>query len=303
MKQKGEKRTFRGHACSLARIGPQSLALISSAAGLFLFSQCGGSRAGPGLRRAPCPTLEIVSPTDPVVAYNALGGEFARLSEERRAYLTGVEREIIGSIPSGTRTLLDVGAGDGTRALRIAREASIQDVTLVEPAERMLTNPGSARVCRLRAEELGQMAPAFDVILCLWNVLGHIFPAQARVAALREFGRLCAASGQIFVDVSNRYNFCHYGMRPTLARFTRDQFSWSETSGDTLTSWDTPSGRVSTRGHVFHDPEFRNLARLAGLQIRKRKVVNYASGATETWAGRGHLLYTLASQVSRDYHQ
>src|SRR5258708_18683680 len=62
---------------------------------------------------------------DPVAAYNRLAQHYARLADRREAYLRGMERIILSRIPRGTRSLLDVGAGDGARALRIAAETGI----------------------------------------------------------------------------------------------------------------------------------------------------------------------------------
>ena len=39
---------------------------------------------------------------DPVAAYDRMAGSWARLSEERRAYLEGIERLIVSAIPRGS---------------------------------------------------------------------------------------------------------------------------------------------------------------------------------------------------------
>jgi hypothetical protein len=74
---------------------------------------------------------------DPVDAYDRIAGSFARLSEERRAYLEAIERLIVSAIPRGSKSLLDIGAGDGVRALRIAQAAGLKEVVLLEPSEAM----------------------------------------------------------------------------------------------------------------------------------------------------------------------
>ena len=236
-------------------------------------------------------------------AYARLARSFAQLSASRSKYLAGIEREIAGAIPSGSGSLLDVGAGDGTRALRIAQAARIERVTLVEPAEGMLGAVSNATVSSLRAEQLGRFSGSFDIVLCLWNVLGHVFPSRAREQALRGLARLAAPGARVFVDVSHRYNFRHYGLLPTVGRYLRDRWAWTESSGDTEVHWDTAEGRVATRGHVFRDQEFRNLAAGAGLVILDRRAVDYASGERRRWSGQGHLLYTLAPVATGDYPQ
>ena len=63
---------------------------------------------------------------DPVLAYDHLAGIYGELAEKRRLYLGGVEREILTRIPPGSASLLDVGAGNGGRASRIASHAGIR---------------------------------------------------------------------------------------------------------------------------------------------------------------------------------
>ena len=225
---------------------------------------------------------------DPVAAYDRIAGSSARLSAERRAYLEAIERLIVSAIPPGSRSLLDIGAGDGVRALRIAEAAGLSEVVLLEPSAEMRRNwPANATTWAMRAEDLGSKSGQFDVITCLWNVLGHIFPAGARSEALRQCARLLAPGGRIFIDVSHRYNARHYGLFPTLWRWVRGA------SGDVVVHW-RPEG-VSTAGHVFTDREFAELCRTVGVVVERRFVVNYATGAVCRWSFQGHLLYVLRS--------
>lgn len=222
---------------------------------------------------------------DPVDAYDRIAPSFAQLSEKRRAYLEAVERLIVSAIPRGSKSLLDIGAGDGTRALRIAGGAGIREVVLLEPSAAMRGSwPATVKAWPVRAEELHARSGQFDAITCLWNVLGHIFPAGARSEVLKQCARLLAPGGRIFVDVSHRYNARHYGVWPTMWRFLRGG------SGDVAVKW--PDG-VTTAGHVFTASEFAALCRAAGVSIERRFVVDYANGAVRRWSFQGHLLYVL----------
>jgi 2-polyprenyl-3-methyl-5-hydroxy-6-metoxy-1,4-benzoquinol methylase len=223
---------------------------------------------------------------DPVAAYDRIAPSFARLSEERRAYLDAVERLIISAISPHARSLLDVGAGDGVRALRIAQAAGLREVVLLEPSAAMRENwPSSVTAWTMRAEDLHAQQGQFDAITCLWNVLGHIFPASARVEAIRQCARLLAPGGRIFIDVRHRYNAVHYGWLRTAWRFLRGG------SRDVVVHW-RPEG-VSTAGHVFTHREFAGLCHAAGVTIERRIVVDYATGAVRRWSFQGNLLYVL----------
>jgi len=241
---------------------------------------------------------------DPVVAYDQIGPVFARIAEQRRSYLDSIDHLVISQIPRGSRSMLDVGAGDGGRARRIAQARDIADLVLVEPSVAMhgntLGNQASdAKLRTMRAEELHLIDGKFDVVICLWNVLGHIFPAANRLEVLRQFARLVSPQGGIFVDVHHRYNVRHYGAIPTAFRFLHDRLKWKDTSGDIVIAWDVEDVRCITRGHVFTDREFRTLAQEAALNIENRFVVDYATGERRQWSIEGHLLYVLRRTAPR----
>ena len=231
---------------------------------------------------------------DPVTAYDRVAPVYARLAEQRRAYLDAVDGLIIAEVPPGSRSLLDVGAADGGRAWRIARATGIEDLVLLEPSAAMRSHcPADATVWAMRAEDLHRQQGCFDAVTCLWNVLGHIFPSTARVEMLRQFGRLAALSGKIFIDVNHRYNARHYGARATALRFLRDRLAPGEHNGDVRVTWNIEGGPIATAGHVFTQAEFARLARAAGLSIEKRFVIDYASGQVRRRSWEGNLLYVL----------
>ena len=200
--------------------------------------------------------------------------------------------------------MLDVGAGDGRRGRRIAQAREIDDLVLLEPSVAMQGNHGSGATFRtMRAEKLHAVTGEFDVITCLWNVLGHIFPAATRAEVLHQFARLVSPQGKIFVDLHHRYNMRHYGAIPTALRFLRDRLMWKESNGDVVVAWNLEHGPCTTRGHVFTGREFRSLAQAAGLNIEARYVVDYASGQCRRWAIEGHLLYVLRRIASPSAQQ
>jgi SAM-dependent methyltransferase len=238
--------------------------------------------------------MDTAALLDPVDAYDRIAPVFLRLAAERKAYLDAVDRVIVSAIPPGSRSLLDVGAGDGSRGSRIALAAGLQELTLLEPSSVMRRHcPPEARIWAMRAEDLGHEQGSFDVITCLWNVLGHIFPLAARAEVARQFARLLSSTGTIFVDVNHRYNARHYGTLPTAVRCLRDRIWPSPENGDVTVQWTLDGVYCATAGHVFTHREFRSLCATAGLRIDRRFVIDYANGRLRRWSFEGNLLYVL----------
>src|SRR5580658_611016 len=234
---------------------------------------------------------------DPVAAYDRIAPIYAHLAQQRRAYLNAVDRLIVAEIPPGSRSMLDVGAGDGARAVRIAAAAGLRGLTLLEPSAAMRSYcPAQSTIWAMRAEDLHGQQGCYDIISCLWNVLGHILPFAARVEVLRQFARLATPQGKIFIDLNHRYNARHYGIMATATRFLLDRVPPSGSHGDVgdvKVVWDIEGHPCATTGHVFTHAEFAGLSLAAGLSIEKRFVIDYASGQLRRRSFLGNLLYVL----------
>ena len=233
---------------------------------------------------------------DPVAAYDKLAPHYSHFSRRRAAYLRSVEEQIRSRILDGSSFLLDIGAGDGSRALCIARAAGISGVILLEPSPKMLgETPAGCKPWRTRAEDLDitAIADRFDVITCLWNVLGHVEGFEKRVRALSAAAQLLSPTGLIFVDVIHRYNVRSYGATMTAARWLRDRILPDDRNGDVTARWQTLTGEISTYGHVFTDREMRHLAHRAGLKCMAKIVIDYVTGEIRRASCLGNLLYVF----------
>lgn len=235
---------------------------------------------------------------DPVEAYDRIAPVYRHLADRRKAYLDAVDRLVISRIPPSAESLLDVGGGDGTRTWRIAMEAGIKRVVLVEPSAGMRkATSNEAEIWPIRAEHLSETDQKFDVVICLWNVLGHIPSTAARVRTVSNLSRLLAPTGRIFIDVNHRYNTAAYGWVRTAVRWAYDRIKPDYRHGDVVVSWDVDGVRCSTRGHVFTDQEFRSLAVSAQLVVEEKIVLDYQDGRRRRLAVEGNLFYVLRHNV------
>ncbi|HEY1801974.1 MAG TPA: class I SAM-dependent methyltransferase [Terriglobales bacterium] len=233
---------------------------------------------------------------DPVAAYDRVAPVFAEIALRREAYLRKIEELVIARVPANSRSLLDVGAGDGSRAVRIARAAGIHKIVLLEPSAKMRRGADtSCEIWPIRAEALrGTVAEgrSFDVIICLWNVLGHI-RLQDRLNVLRELARLLSQDGMLFVDVNHRYNMRAYGFWRTVGRMAYDRLVPAQSNGDVVVSWGLGKTTCSTYGHVFTQREMADLIADAGLKITEKIFVDYESGDVRRSGLQGNLFYVL----------
>ena len=223
-------------------------------------------------------------------AYDAFAPRFRAYSEEKSAYIDAVDRIVARRVPQHARSLLDVGAGDGVRAVRLARSCGIETVVLAEPSSALhalcLAQP-VAEVWRAHAEALPETARRFDVVTCLWNVLGHVAGREARLRALAGMGAKLAGGGVLFLDVNNRYNAAHYGWPAVLKNLLRDTLK-PATAGDFIANRKDPQGAtMHTFVHVFSRGELHALCRDAGLKPVEEHYLDYDTGETRTrWSGQ-----------------
>jgi 2-polyprenyl-3-methyl-5-hydroxy-6-metoxy-1,4-benzoquinol methylase len=242
--------------------------------------------------------LSIAEILDPVAAYEQIAPFFPQLAERRRRYLESIDAQIVARVPAGSRSLLDVGAGDGKRSLRLAVKSGVPQVVLLEPSFAMSRSATGAEVWRIRAEELAAQAEEvtsrqFDVITCLWNVLGHIRPTATRLEVLQQLARKLTPTGLLFMDVQHRYNLRAYGAVPTMARFFYDRLHPGEENGDVTVTWTWKDAVFRTYGHFFTHAEVMALARQAGLSLQERIIVDYGSGQSRRLAWEGNPLYVF----------
>ena len=143
------------------------------------------------------------------------------------------------------------------------------------------------------AEELPVDAQRFDVVTCLWNVLGHVEGRGPREAALTRMAALLLPQGQMFFDVHNRYNARTAGLGRVVGRMIRDRVVADETNGSVVFDWTIDGRQIPSKGYLFTEPEVRHLCAAAGLRVVHRQFVDYATGDARPWWG-GQMLFDVA---------
>lgn len=237
--------------------------------------------------------------SDLEISYDRLAPHFRSYSKTRAAYLSAIDGIILQRISPEARSLLDVGSGDGFRAARLAASRSFSRFVLSDPSEEMVVccrRQTATEVWQVGAEDLPDTAERFDVITCLWNVLGLVANAAERAEALQRMRSLLSVRGQLFLDVNNRYNARAYGWLSTFGRKSRDLLYPSETNGDVTFSWRVGEKLIASRGHVFRPSEVMGLIEGSGLKVKARHVIDYQTGERRRFTFTGQLFYELVKK-------
>jgi len=231
-----------------------------------------------------------------ITMYDRLAPQYRKYSEYKIRYLNAIDDLVLKHIPVGAKSILDVGAGDGVRAVKIAKASHISRIVLAEPSPTMIAlcrNQPVSDAWQVTAEDLPQTNERFDVILCLWNVLGHIESNEKRINALKKMAGLLSKDGRIYIDVNNRYNANSYGFIQTIRRFLYDSIFPSEKNGDVSFEWEVNGSKIPAMGHFFTPNETRKIIHNSGLCIGQKFAVDYQSGNIQNFSFQGQLFYIL----------
>ena len=199
-------------------------------------------------------------------------------------------------MPGDAGSLLDVGAGDGVRAMGLARAGGVRRVVLCDSSAEMAARCRAlapAEVWELPVEALPAAGGPFDVICCLWNVLGHLENGDARSAALSRMKELLSGRGAIFFDVNNRHNAAAYGWLRVAGRVVVDFLDPDERRGDASYEWRIGEKSFPAMGHLFTPREIGRIIAAAGLVVRKRLAIDYETGARSDSPLRGQLVFMI----------
>lgn len=227
--------------------------------------------------------------------YSRFAKSYAQYSATKQTYLSSVNT-FIKQEAGIAETMVDVGSGDGKRSKEIANLLGIDNFTLIDNSEGMINLSKNIPGVTVLKDDISSVEfksiKKYDVVLCLWNVLGHIV-FDRRVNALKNLASLINDKGFIFLDVNNRYNAVHYGIKAALKNICKDILNPKISNGDFELNIDTDQGQINTTVHIFNPNEMECLFKSAGLKILEQKIVNYNTGEVKNNLWSGQLVYKL----------
>ena len=153
--------------------------------------------------------------------YDLIAYRYDEISFKRKNYLSVVE-DLVAKKISKLRPeyILDVGSGDGKRLSRILDKAkknnsivNLKGVTALEPSINMFNEIIKQNLTidsyNLSLENF-KTDQNYDLILCLWNVIGHV---ESIEDFLIKISSLLSPKGMVIIDFNNKFNINHYGIQ------------------------------------------------------------------------------------------
>lgn len=233
------------------------------------------------------------------IFYDKFANFYSDYAQSKKPYLSAVDNFIKKN--SGTpKTLIDVGSADGKRGKIIADALSVRDVTFVDNSDSMIILSKNITGVNVQKADISdpnfKSEKKYDLVICLWNVLGHISTIKGRENAFKNLVELLADGGVMFIDVNNRYNISNYGLLEFIKNILKDIFLPRNRVGNFNLNFFTKSGSIKTNVHIFSPFEINFLVNSAGVTILERQIVDYKTGEVKKFFWNGQLLYKLVKK-------
>ena len=155
--------------------------------------------------------------------YDNLSSTYHQVFKARKKYLDSIDQEILNFFNSITiDIILDVGIGDGIRANRYLTKYNFSQKNFygLEPSKKMylkaLNNFEEKQNIINKDLESYQTQKKFDLILSLWNVIGHVSNLENFI---KKASQLINHDGYFIFDYNNIYNLKEYGLKSFLSNF------------------------------------------------------------------------------------
>lgn len=220
--------------------------------------------------------------------YDSIAQNYEHISFNRINYLTAVESYVTRKIEEDRpKTLLDVGSGDGKRLARILEKCTFQKITSIEPSKQMCKK---IRELKLPVDlhnttlEKFKTNEKYDLILCLWNVIGHIDDIDQ---FLNQLSHLLKDNGAVILDFNNKLNLKQYGLKNFLLNLLANLHIGSSSRKKGIFQL-SESSYVKLWTYF----EFEKIAKKY-FNCRDYKSIDYNSGKIEKYYFRGQLVAHL----------
>jgi len=224
--------------------------------------------------------------------YDHLAATYQSELNSRVQYLTAIDDYIVKSLNDDViSNYLDIGAGDGSRSLKIAKNISVKrKVFLIDNSSKMLEKVKKLENVKVLNESVFDFnsTAKFSLITCLWNVIGHFDSKEARVHLFKKVSTLLESNGVFIFDVNNRYNINHYGYRNVEQNIKNDNLNVKDAG------WYTLGEELNQTKVYIHSPfDIYDYIKETDLIIEEINYIDYSTGESKSTFFEGQLVYKI----------
>ena len=230
--------------------------------------------------------------------YDQFSRQYRDYSKRRECYLRKIDQLLVNT-GGNASSLIDIGCGYGSRALRLAESLGIKKIPLVDNSPGMLQCCDSSDHERMLLDISSRdfsVEKKYDMVLCLWNVLGHVETREKRMIALKNMSNLLSENGKLYIDVNNRHNVSEYGLLPVIRNMLKGVFLFYRKTGDFLLQVKNGETLLQTKVHIFTAREMDRLIKNSGLEVVQRKIIDNKNGKDRESVFQGQLFFILSKK-------
>ena len=229
--------------------------------------------------------------------YTKFAGSYAEYALTKNSYLSAIDEFVIRESKNSAK-MIDIGSGNGIRSKKIADSIKVSELTLVDNSHGMVSLLKNIEKASVILDDISNVKfkskDKFEIVTCLWNVIGHIPTIEERSIAMKNIRESLMQDGLAFIDVNNRYNISEYGLRNVIKNIFKDIILRRKTNGNFELKVRTDREIIKTEVHIFYPFEMNRLIKSSGLKIIKRQIINYQTGKKCRSILGGQLVYKLS---------
>jgi SAM-dependent methyltransferase len=225
--------------------------------------------------------------------YNSTADTYNEQSLSKVQYLNAVDEFIVGDLSkTQLKNYLDIGTGDGRRALKLKEKLNISDSTvLVDDSEKMLSHIKNLASIKIVNDTIFNYKPdiKFSLITCLWNVLGHFPSKDLRIEFFKIIETILEPEGVFIFDVNNRYNIEYYGHKNVAVNLKKDHLNI-----DNAGWFDLGEGSSKTKVYIHSPFDINRYLEGTKLVLEYVAYIDYETGELKDTFFEGQLVYKIS---------
>jgi len=224
--------------------------------------------------------------------YNNIADTYQNQVNSKIKYLNAVDDFIVSTMKEqSVRNYLDIGTGDGRRAFKLIEAMGIGgDIVLVDDSGNMLSAIANHEKVTVFNDTIFNFKrdAKFQLVTCLWNVLGHLPSKIDRINLFKLVEAHLAPNGVFIFDVNNRYNTSYYGFKSVSNNLKKDHFN--EDNAGWFSLGDPPN---ETQVYIHSPFDIEEYIVSTDLVLEKTLYKDYITGEVRDTFFEGQLIYKL----------